>query len=259
MITKCAFVSLALCSILPLTAQTDSPTRDHPSFDAASVKVSKIGEIGTEGSRRESIEASPGSLTMRNVSLKSCLIWAYGVREYQIFGPAWLNDERYDITAKSAQPAPVEQLKAMLQTLLADRLDVRLHRETRELPVYVLIAGVNGPKLHRSTGNGDSEVRTKDGSLIFTNTSMSQFAEHLATIRRQVDRPVLDKTGIRGAFDFSLKFADNDADMREAMVRGEGPSVFSVVQQQLGIRLKPEQGPVEIIVIDHAQKVPTDN
>lgn len=252
-------VVLVFCS-RPSIAQTLNPLSSAAGkFAVASVKTSKIGETGGETCRRESIEPSPGSLTMRNVTLKSCLIWAYRIKDYQISGPSWLTDERYDITAKSPDPVTVEQLKEMLQTLLANRFALQFHRETRELSIYALVTGASAPKLHKIAPGGDSEMRMKDGSLIFRNTSMPQFAEHLEIMRRQVDRPVVDRTGLTGVFDFSLKFADTDAELRTAMVQGDSASVFSLIQQQLGLKLEAKKGPVEIIVIDHASKIPTAN
>jgi uncharacterized protein (TIGR03435 family) len=252
-------VVLMSCS-LPSIAQTLNPLSSATrKFAVASVRTSKIGEMSGETSRRESIEPSPGSLTMRNVSLKSCVIWAYRIKDYQLSGPSWLTDERYDIAAKSPDPVPVEQLKEMMQTLLAERFALQFHRQTKELSIYALVAGANGPKLHKVAAGGDSEMRMKDGSLIFNNTSMPQFADHLEIMRRQVDRPVVDRTGLTGVFDFSLKFADTDTDMRTAMVQGDSASVFNLIQQQIGLKLEAKKGPVEIIVIDYVNKIPTAN
>jgi uncharacterized protein (TIGR03435 family) len=237
-------------------AQTPAPRR----FEAASVKSSKIGEVGDENSRRESIEPSSDRLTMRNVSLKSCIMWAYSIREYQLSAPEWLSDERYDIFAKAAEPVSVEQLRAMLQVLLADRLGLRLRHETRVLSVYALTGSAKAPKLREVPAGGDSEMRIADGSMIFTNTSMAQLAEHLEIImRRQVGRPVIDETGLKGVFDFTLKFSDTNADMKAAMVQGDGAWISGIVQQQLGLKLSAEKAGIGTIIVDHADKVPTAN
>ncbi len=197
---------------------------------------------------------------MRNVSLKSCILWAYSIREYQLSAPAWLADERYDVFAKAAGPVPVEQLRSMLRALLANRLGLRIHRETKELSAYALRASGKRPKLREVPGGGDSEMRMTDGSMVFRNTSMRELAENLEIVmRRQVGLPVIDKTGLVGVFDFSLKFADTNADMRAAMVQGDGAWISGIVQQQLGLRLTAEKAGVDVIVVDRAEKVPTAN
>jgi uncharacterized protein (TIGR03435 family) len=237
-----------------LVAQTQFPQK----FEVASVKSSKIGDVGDESSRRESVESSPDGLTMRNVSLKSCIIWAYSIRDYQLFAPAWLSYERYDIFAKAVGPVPVEQMKEMLQALLSDRLGLRLHHETRELSVYVLRAGGKTPRLEVSSGS-DSEMRMTDGSIVFKSTSMPQLAGHLEIImRRQGGLPVIDKTGFQGVYNFSLKFADTNADMRAAMVQGDGAWISGILQE-LGLKLSSEKAGVGTIVVDHVDKVPTAN
>src|SRR5205814_1780780 len=100
-------------------------------FDVASIKPSRLSG---EGRNRESTVANPGTLTMHNVSLRSALQWAYRMKEYQVTGPAWIGDERYDISAKAADPVGDEQLRAMLQNLLTDRFKVALHHEKKDLP-----------------------------------------------------------------------------------------------------------------------------
>src|SRR5581483_10438235 len=112
-------------------------------FEVASVRPSPVANSGGEGARRESIQADPGALSMRNVSLSSSIQWAYDVRPYQISGPDWLRDQRYDIAAKADHPVKTEQLRLMLQTLLADRFQLALHHHTRDLPAFVLLVGKN--------------------------------------------------------------------------------------------------------------------
>lgn len=112
-------------------------------FDVASIKPSRLSG---EGRNRENVVANPGSLTMHNVSLRSALQWAYNMKEYQVFGPAWIGDERYDISAKAADPVGEQQLCGMLQNLLANRLKITLHHESRVLPFYALLVAKNGPK-----------------------------------------------------------------------------------------------------------------
>jgi uncharacterized protein (TIGR03435 family) len=241
-----------LASLL-LTAVT---LASSPAFEVASVKSHKP-EVG-EGRNRESIDSGPGTLTIRNASLSSCIQWAYLIRNYQISGPAWLIDEKYDISAKAAGPARMNELRRMLQTLLTDRFHLQFHRETKELPIYSLIAAKSGPKLHKAEPGGNTSMQGENGSFVFHGTSMPQLAEDLSTLS-QVDRPVLDRTGIPGVFDFNLKFGESNDEMKRALIVGDGASIFTLVQEQLGLKLEAQKGPVEMLVIDHVERVPTEN
>jgi uncharacterized protein (TIGR03435 family) len=110
-------------------------------FDVASIRPSQAARAGGEGSGRESVTVSPAAVTLRNASLSFCIQWAYSVRFYQISGPEWISRSRYDVIAKPGTPSPSErQLKEMMQALLAERFRLRLHRDTRTIPVYELTA-----------------------------------------------------------------------------------------------------------------------
>jgi uncharacterized protein (TIGR03435 family) len=206
-----------------LVALTLSASAQQPAFEVASVKPHKQDAAG-ENRGRESIDTAPGVLTVRNASLSSCIKWAYLVRDYRISGPAWLNEERYDvtatatgITAKAAGPARLNELRRMLRTLLAERFGLQLHREAKELPVYRLVTAKSGPKLHKAEPGGNTSMQGENGSFVFRGTSMEQLAEDLSGLT-QVDRPVLDRTGVSGVFDV-----------------------------------------VEVLVIDHAERAPSEN
>jgi uncharacterized protein (TIGR03435 family) len=137
---------------------------------------------------------------------------------------------------------------AMLQTLLAERFKLAIHRETKERTAYSLVVGKDGPRLHEvEAGAG----RTTDGRgfLSAQKMSMSQLADSLS---KALGVPVLNMTGIKGLFDIELKWAQDE-------YSANGPSIFTVVQEQLGLKLEPRKGPVEIIVVDHAERVPTGN
>jgi uncharacterized protein (TIGR03435 family) len=239
---------------LTVIAQASSARPQPPAFEVASVKSHKPSVV--EG--RESIDSVPGSLTIRNASLNSCIKRAYLVGDYQISGPAWLMAEKYDITAKAAGPAPLIQLRQMLRTLLTDRFQLQLHRETKDLPVYALVTAKSGPKLHKAEPASNTGMRGENGAFVFHGTSMPQFAEDLSTLS-QVDRPVLDRTGIPGVFDFNLKFGESNDEMKRVLVTGDGASIFTLRQEQFGLRLEARKSPVEMLVIDHVERVPTEN
>jgi uncharacterized protein (TIGR03435 family) len=228
-----------------------------PAFDAASIKLHKSGPA-PEGANRESIEAQPGSLTMRNVNLLSCVRWAYGLREYEVSGPAALTDEKYDILARADSRVPLAHVAEMLQVLLAERFQLRAHREKKERPVYVLALAKSGPKVQQADPGGNTAMFRRDGSFVFRSRSMQQFADDLSGLAR-VDRPVLDHTGIPGVFDFSLKFGDTGEEMKRVLNDGDGASLFTLIQEQLGFNVEAKKAMIDMLVVDHVEKAPAEN
>lgn len=228
-------------------------------FEVASVKPAKSAAANSKEGPQEKITVDPGSLTMRSVTLRSCIHWAFGVADYQISGPGWLATERYDIQGKTAAPATPEQLRGMLRALLASRFGVALHRETKELPVYELVVGRNGPKLKPSADDADSGMRPNmDGELVYTHYTLAEFAEKMTGIPFRVDRTVVDKTALAGAYDFKLKIADNAAEMKRGFEREDGPTPSDILQQ-IGLKLEARRDPIEILVIDKAERNPAEN
>lgn len=244
---------LTSLSVMLLPALSHPVQAQLPAFEVASIRPHIQA-----GKERSSIDSSPGLLRITNDSVSSCIKWAWRVQDYQIAGPEWLVTEKFDIAAKAAGPAPMDELRKMLQTLLADRFQLLFHRETRVLPVYGLTVTKSGPKLHKAEPGGHTDMRAENGSFVFRGTSMEQFADDLAVLRN-VDRPVLDRTGIPGVFDFSLKFGDTSGEMKRALVADDGVSIFTVMPEQLGLRLEPDKGAIEMLVIDHIARTPTEN
>jgi uncharacterized protein (TIGR03435 family) len=233
-----------------------------PAFEVASIKPNLSARAGREGNRQEHIDVSPGSLSMRNVSLSSCIRWAYRVNQFQLSGPDWLDSERFDIVAKAGSPAPEDQIRLMLQTLLADRFKLAFHRETKTLPAYVLVVGKNRPKFHESGGGGASSFDSPGKSKTigsFKKYSMPELADVLSKTK-MLDGPVLDETGLNGRFDFTLDFTSYvPKDMKDMKKEDMAFVIISGVQEQLGLKLELKKRPIEILVIDHAEKVPTEN
>jgi len=246
-------------SVLSFTECAAFGQSTAPAFDVASIKASQIGKAGGEGSRRESVNSSPGSLTMRNVSLSSCIRWAYNVKPFQVSGPTWLESERYDVLAKAADPASTDQLRLRLQALLADRFRLTLHREEKIMPTYALVVAKNGPKFHQSDGEGKSTINgSKGGVVTVEKTSMTQLADLLSQPLRC---PITDMTGLKGVYDFTV---DLTSYIPAEFKPGDPPPdivgiAMSALQDQLGLKLEAKKGPVEILIIDHAEKVPTEN
>jgi len=240
-----------------------------PAFDVASVKVSQTTPVGRDGGGRGlpggrggrgSIQASPGGLTMRNVTLKNAVRWAYHVSEYQVSGPDWLDSARYNIVARSPGPASEEQLQLMLQSLLADRFRLVLHRQTKEFQVYVLSPGKNGPKLQESTSTGEGSIETTPGrmSVVVQRTPLSQMIDMLTPI---LGAPVVDMTGLKGKYDITVNLADYMADMQSAGGVPADPLsiVKAALEEKLGLKLESRKMPLDVLVVDSAEKIPTEN
>jgi uncharacterized protein (TIGR03435 family) len=227
-----------------------------PAFDVASVKVSEIGRMGGEGSRRESISTEPGSLTMRNVNMVSAIGWAYGVEQYEVSGPGWMRIERYDIVAKAAAPAPEDQLRLMLQTLLANRFQLALHREEKAMPTYILTVAKGGPKFHESTTEGQPEFQAVPNrmSAVAQRFPVSQL---VVMLQRILQAPVVDKTGLKGRYDISVNLAQY---VSTPIQRDDVASVVvGAVQDLLGLKMEEKKAPVDMVIVDHAERVPTEN
>jgi uncharacterized protein (TIGR03435 family) len=250
--------NFALPAVIMLVRLSAGNAQPPLVFDVASVKWNKAAAAGERSASQENIESQPGSLTMRNVSLTACIKWAFEIGERQISGPGWLAVEKYDIAAKSATAASISQLRLMLRSLLAERFKLQAHRETKDIAVYALVVASSGPKLHIAEPGGNTNMRAENGGFVFRSTSMPQFADDLSSLIF-MDRPVLDRTGLPGVFDFVLKFGESNAELKRATLQGDGPSIFTIIQEQTGVKLEPQKGPVEMLVIDHVEKVPVGN
>ena len=243
----CGFGLSFTMAAMVMWAQSDA---QPAAFEVASIKPSAI-PAGREGGNRSRVEYTSTSLTMLNVSLLECVEWAYGVDSFQV-SSAHLSADSYDILARAASPAPVTQLRIMLQDLLASRFKLVLHRESRMLPVYELTVAKGGPRLPPSTGpsavrGAESLPRVEGDSFAFTDVSMPEFARMFAKLRG-IDLPVIDHTGIAGNYDLVLRTAPDAA--RE----GDTAALFAIVQRELGLKLTAAKTPLEVVVIDHAGK-----
>jgi len=234
-------------------------------FAVATIKPSKPGRPGKALTMR-----GPRQFATFNYSLNDLISFAYGVHVRQITGgPGWLDSDLYDILAEpEAEGSPNrKQLEVMLQKLLADRFQLVFHRDKKELSVYALVVGKNGPKLTKSTGdpNGLPGLMFRAlGVLPANNANMADFAGVMQSA--VLDRPVVDQTGLSGRFDFTLKWTPD-----EFQFAGLGPRVpppadnpdappdlYTAIQQQLGLKLESTKAQVEVLVIDHLEK-PSEN
>jgi uncharacterized protein (TIGR03435 family) len=217
----------------------------QPSFDVASVKPSPL-RMG-EGSGRMRLTVRPTGVTFENATLSDCIQWAYKVRFYQIAGPDWISSERYDIAAGMEHALNVEQLRDFLRGMLAQRFRLDFHHESRVRPVYALTVRKNAVSLPPSTQ--PASMRAVNGSFVFTHVTMGDLAEHLSELAA-LDRPVVDRTGVAGIFDVTLRQAT-------AATRDDPGPIFTALGE-LGLELKAEKAPLDTMAIDHAERPGTN-
>jgi uncharacterized protein (TIGR03435 family) len=224
-------------------------TAEPPAFEVAAVKPNHSGRTDQHS------DSDNGRITCVNMTLKRYIAKAYAVREDQISGPDWLGSERFDLVAKAPGKVHEDELDQMLRTLLAERFKLTLHREKREGHVYALIVAKGGFKLKPVASTGDSSTNTSRGSMTVQQASMERVANALS---RHVGFPVVDETGLEGVFDFKLAWDPAADGISPDDARDSGPSIYTALQQ-LGLKLESRKMPVDFLVIDHAEKVPTEN
>jgi uncharacterized protein (TIGR03435 family) len=219
-----------------------------PRFEVASIKPNTASTSTSTGLR-----TGNGRLTVGNETLKRCIMGAFAVGPNQIVGgPDWIATDRFDISARADQPVNSDAvIMAMLRTLLAERFKLAAHRETREVRAYVLEVAKNGPKLQKAEP-GSASTQNGRGTIEAKVITMTRFAEVLS---RQLDFPVVNETGIDGIFNLTLQWTPESAKPSNA---DAGPSIFTAIQEQLGLRLTSRKAPVEVVVIDHVEK-PSEN
>ncbi|HVV44237.1 MAG TPA: TIGR03435 family protein [Bryobacteraceae bacterium] len=240
------------------------PIAGAAAFDAASIRVNADGGEKNNRPSEEAFRMQPGRLTMTNVTLIRCIAEAYGVFPFQIGAPGWMDSARYDIVARAANAAEEDQLRRMLQSLLAERFHLAFHREHRDLSLYSLERGKHEPRLREAQNPDSKTMGMANGSVLFRGYSMADLIYSLAGPPFRVDRPVRDMTGLPGKYDFELKISADDAGMKsvfEGMLRagGDGPSVINLIQEQIGLRFKREKASLDFLVVDGADRTPTEN
>jgi bla regulator protein BlaR1 len=269
-------------------SQTPNVVATSPVYEVASIKPNKSGD------NRTRMMYSPDGLSATGGTLQMLIMSAYGINPHQISGaPSWLNSERYDIEAKMDSSTADELRKLdederrverqhMLQALLADRFKLTIHRESKELPVYALVVAKDGPKFQEAK-SGDTypngikgpDGHSGAGMMLRGGEGFTAQGIPIGNLVRQLSlelgRTVIDKTGLTSKYDFTLKWTE---ERQAPMFKGtegsqpgtggtsapgsSGPSIFTAVQEQLGLKLESEKGPVDILIIDHVEK-PSEN
>lgn len=220
------------------------------SFEVASIKPND------SGSGRGTETTGPGRVTCVNTSISSLIQQAFGIRAFQISdAPGWVSSDLFDLTATTGTSKDLSdiELEPYFESLLAERLHLKYHRETKEMQVYALGVAKTGSKMTAHAGGGDNSTHINSGPaktlMQSTNISMRVLAN---TLGGRLDRMVIDNTGLTGGYDLTLEWAPNPSpDSTE-------PSLFTALQEQLGLKLESTKAPVEIIVIDNIER-PSEN
>jgi uncharacterized protein (TIGR03435 family) len=254
----------------------------RPEFEVASIKLNKSGD------RRIMISpARGGRFTATNIPMQFFITQAYSIKDFQLSGaPAWLMSERYDIEAKAEGNPSMSEMLPMIQGMLEDRLKLKVHRETKEQAVYALVVAKAG-RLHEAEGEcaprpstpppppepGKLPAAPCGGFFMFPGHLTGQkvpITQLIDTLSRFSGRIVLDKTNLTGKYDIDLQYTPEQAQLQAPPgppppgmpplppIDPNGPSLFTALQEQLGLKLESQKGPVEMMVIDHVER-PSEN
>jgi uncharacterized protein (TIGR03435 family) len=226
----------------------------HVTFDVASVKPANSGRPGM------SIQTETGRFKAINATVSFLIQYAYGIKDFQLSGgPGWMDSDKFDIDA-TGEKADDRQFPQMMRSLLTDRFQLKFHRDTRTLPVFDLVVTKDGPKFKHATDTEVAGTRGGGGQITVSKGTLANLASLLSNI---LGRKVIDKTGLAGDYDMTLKWTPDDYQPPPLKPNGpppdpNSPSIFTAVQEQLGLKLESSKGPVEVIVVDSVQK-PSEN
>jgi uncharacterized protein (TIGR03435 family) len=228
-----------------------------PAFDAATVRPSApiVGDTYNINTGK----ILHGVVTLGNATLSDCLKFAYSLTsDIQLAAPEWASAKGhyiYDVTGKAPADTPQDLLLQMLQALLKERFQLAMHTEQREMKHYELVVAKNGPKMHESSVDaGDARGSARLDGITSNRMQMNKLAMLMSRMTRM---PVIDSTGLNGFYEIKLQWAPED--LKGSGENPLGPSIFTAVEEQLGLKLLWKKGPVEVLVVDRAEKVPLEN
>jgi uncharacterized protein (TIGR03435 family) len=196
-------------------------------------------------------QTSPGAMRMMDVTVATCLKWAYGIQDKQISGPDWLQSDHFDINAKADGAASDEQMKRMMQSLLADRFKLSFHRQQKELKAFALTAPKGAVKLHEAPADGVSSRQNSANGTVAKSTTMREFADFISGPLRT---PVVDETDLPGRYDFVLDFTTYLPDDMKTMREDATNILIAALQGELGLKLESRKTQVEVFAVDHIEK-----
>jgi uncharacterized protein (TIGR03435 family) len=258
-----AVLALAvLCTVTGMTARAQDaakpglaktmPKEADPGWEVASVKLSDPNE------ENQTIRMNGRHLVLQKQTVETMMTVGYGVQRNQIADtPEWVRKENFDVDGVAdveGQP-DLQQFQSLIRKLLLERFGLKMHREQREMPVFALKVAKDGPKLKSASHPGPqvNQLQAHGGigyrTLQFTSTSMQDLTVMMLQF---VDRPVVDQTGLKGQYDFELKYTYDD--MRAPTDGTAPPSLFTAIQEQVGLKLEPVKAPADVLVIDHVDR-----
>ena len=268
-------LSAAILTAIPVGVQAQSAGKVE--FEAASIKLAPppdghgtiVGMSGGPGSK------DPSLIIGHNMNLAAMVTWAYDIPYFQLVAPGWASDTRFLVTAKVPPGATREQTRVMLQNLLAERFLLKAHFDRKEMPVYELTVGKGGPKFREASGeapeSGSGTQMKLDergfpilerpgwvgrGNKVRMWQPRMRMADFGRSICGELGRQVVDATGLTGEYDIRMFWVQGNpaADDEEA-----GPSLMRAVEEQLGLKLEAKKSIVDVLIVDHAEKMPTEN
>ena len=247
---------------IPLLLSLAAALCAQPAFDAASVKGVSAPQTSLNPDAPPApppppgLKLSPKGLTIENATLRYCLTWAYGVRNWQVTGPGWIDRNLYGIAARTENPVETAQLKIMLQSLLAERFHLKLRRETRETRVLALVVPPGGSKLVPSAAGTPSKRQfdplSNAGIRVVATNSPLDLAVQLLTL--PLWDPVVDRTGLTGTYDFTFERPPRDPENPDGWLGDIG----AALQRNMGLKLEPRKEPVEIIAVEQGNPIPDE-
>ena len=264
-IARISSTALLLVSVNAFAAQTvpKMAADANPSYEVATIKPSRPEE-------RKQVAVQGTRLVTMDTSLVDLMMFAYGVHQLQIAaGPEWIRAEKFDLVMQPNLPgrASTAQMRSMLQKLLADRFQLGFHHAQAELPVYRIVQAKGGAKLTPTSAEASAQntaaIRFDEGGMTVRDATLPEFAR---LMQRYValDRPIVDHTGLTGKFDFTLSWTPDSSqfDGRPPWPAKDDatapPSLYTAIQEQLGLKLEPAKELADTLVIDHVQR-PSDN
>jgi len=252
------------------------PTPAPLAFEVASIKPAPA----QQGPRRHvGLSQDEGRITISNMSMRNLLTQAYKVKDQQLIGPDWIDSERYDIVAKLPEGATKAQVPQMLQTLLKERFKVTVHKESKTMPVYAMVVAKGSPKLKTADADTGLNMRMSPvGRQLTGQATLDHVADVLSS---SMDRSVLNLTGLTGVYDIDLTWTPDDTDRAgakmamigpgpggprpehpedpKAAASADAPNIFIALQEKLGLKLEARKAPVDVIVVDSAEKIASEN
>ena len=249
------FVKIPIAALVIASALAASP----PTFDTASIRPSAPGGRGMDPGEflRDGPQLSPVSFTLRNATLKLCIRWAWNVMESQVSGPGWMGIQRFDIIGKSAAPATDAEFRLMLQALLTERFHLEFHRETKEQSAYLLTVGKNGPKFKESKSDAEPGIEPNQAqmSIAVKGAKISSLADLLSKL---FFMPVVDQTGLTGRYDVAINVGKYLPDKSDGVP--DIPGIISAgLQEELGLKLELKKVPLDLLIVDRADRNPSEN